>query len=258
MTVSNCGSNEFGGITGGRPGDQTGGEWRLRSWYGFGQNVVLVHPDARVNALVADMAEAAARNDRVGYCQAHRTTFHDQLKAAGWRPEKIAADCEADCSSGVAAIVQGAGHRLGIAALQGVSRDCYTGNLRAALVGAGYEARTESRYLTGDAYLPRGAIVLNERKHVNIQVTDGARAGEAAAPGKGEEVYSFRSVRKGMRGDHVSLFQSAYNERFGGSLAVDGSAGPATHAAIGDAQKRLGIAQDYSCGPDTWTHLLGA
>ncbi len=73
-----------------------------------------------------------------------------------------------------------------------------------------------------------------------------------------ESVYKFRTVKKGAKGDHVRLFQAAYNERFGGSLAVDGSAGPATHAAIGDAQRRLGIAQDYSCGPDTWAHLLGA
>lgn len=84
------------------------------------------------------------------------------------------------------------------------------------------------------------------------------RWGGAGAAGKGGEVYGFRTVKKGMRGDHVRLFQAAYNERFGGSLAVDGSAGPATHAAIGDAQARLGIARDYSCGPDTWAHLLGA
>ena len=76
--------------------------------------------------------------------------------------------------------------------------------------------------------------------------------------GKDEEVYKFPTVKKGAKGDHVRLFQSAYNIRFGGSLAVDGSAGPATHAAIGDAQQRLGIAEDYSCGPDTWAHLLGA
>lgn len=75
---------------------------------------------------------------------------------------------------------------------------------------------------------------------------------------KGEEVYKFKTVKKGMRGDHVALFQSAYNERFGGDLAIDRSAGPLTHAAIGDAQSRLGIAKDYSCGPDTWAHLLGA
>ncbi len=85
------------------------------------------------------------------------------------------------------------------------------------------------------------------------------RYGGAAPAEKGEDdVYKFRAVRRGMRGDHVALFQAAYNERFGASLAVDGSAGPATHAAIGDAQRRLGIAQDYSCGPDTWAHLLGA
>lgn len=80
--------------------------------------------------------------------------------------------------------------------------------------------------------------------------------GNAAVGEEAEEVYKFRAVRKGMRGDHVALFQAAYNERFGGSLAIDRIAGPATHAAIGDAQQRFGIDVDYSCGPDTWGHLL--
>lgn len=76
--------------------------------------------------------------------------------------------------------------------------------------------------------------------------------------GKDEEVYKFPTVKKGAKGDHVRLFRSAYNLRFDASLAVDGSAGPATHAAIGDAQRRLGIAVDHSCGPDTWAHILGS
>lgn len=254
MTVSNCGSDERGKYTGGSPGDQTGREWRLRSWYQFGQNVVLVHPDSRVNALVADMAEAAARNDRVGYCQGHRTTFYEQLKMAGWRPEKIAKDCEADCSSGVAAIVQGAGRRLGIAALQGVPKDCYTGNLRAALVKAGYAAHTEAKYLTGDAYLPRGAISLNEKKHVNIQVTDGAKSG---APGKGEEVYAFPTVKRGKKGAAVAVCQGALVIRTGADLAIDQSCGPKTEAAIRDFQRSHGLDPDGSCGPATWPALLG-
>lgn len=89
------------------------------------------------------------------------------------------------------------------------------------------------------------------------QQTPQAPQAPAQPQQKEESVYKFRTVKKGAKGDHVRLFQAAYNERFGGSLAVDGSAGPATHGAIGDAQQRLGIAKDYSCGPDTWAHLLG-
>lgn len=87
---------------------------------------------------------------------------------------------------------------------------------------------------------------------------DGAPAGSnQAKPAKGEKVYKFPTVKKGMKGSHVAMFQATYNTRFGGKLAIDGSAGPATHSAIGDAQSRLGIAKDFSCGPDTWSHLLG-
>lgn len=89
--------------------------------------------------------------------------------------------CEADCSSGVAAIVKGAGYRLGIDALKKVSTACYTGNLRAALKAAGFEVLTENKYLTSDAYLLAGDILLNDGAHTATNLTDGAKSSGAGA-----------------------------------------------------------------------------
>ena len=88
---------------------------------------------------------------------------------------------EADCSSGVAAIVKGAGYRLGIDALKKVSTACYTGNLRAALKAAGFEVLTENKYLTSDAYLLAGDILLNDGAHTATNLTDGAKSSGAGA-----------------------------------------------------------------------------
>ncbi|MFR5585521.1 MAG: hypothetical protein ACLTLQ_18430 [[Clostridium] scindens] len=62
--------------------------------------------------LIAQMAKAAAVNNMVGYCQSHRGTFWTNLADSNFDPAQITVPCEADCSSGVAAIVKGAGYRL--------------------------------------------------------------------------------------------------------------------------------------------------
>lgn len=59
----------------------------------------------------------------------------------------------------------------------------------------------------------------------------------------------------GSKGNYVCLLQSALNA-FGYNLVVDGSAGPATIAAIKDYQSKNGLVVDGSCGPATWTSIL--
>lgn len=126
MTISNCGHDENNKYSGGRAGDQSGTEWYLRSWYPGKWIAVFRHPDPSVRAMLANMAIAAAKNDLVGYDQGERLTFWNQLQKVGYDPAKITVACEADCSSGVGAIVKGAGFRLGNAALQGVNASIYT------------------------------------------------------------------------------------------------------------------------------------
>lgn len=51
--------------------------------------------------------------------------------------------------------------------------------------------------------------------------------------------------------------QVLLNAKFGAELEPDGEFGPLTKAALTDAQKKMGVEQDGSCGKDTWTALLG-
>lgn len=184
--ISNCGHDENNRYKGGKAGDQTGGEWALIKWYNRPWKCVLRHPDAKVRKMISDMATAAAKNNKIGYDQSERYTFWQHLKASGYDPAGITVACEADCSSGVAAIVKAAGYRLGIQKLKDVSIYCYTGNLRAALKAAGFEVLTDSKYLTGDAYLFEGDILLNDSCHTATNVTTGAKAtttGQTASNG---------------------------------------------------------------------------
>lgn len=170
--IASCGHDERGKYTGGTAGDQTGTEWYTRAWYkpSYGWDCVLRHPDSKVGLKIAQIAAAGAANNKIGYDQGQRLTFYNQLKAVGWNPASITVACEADCSSSTAACVIAAGHQLGMTAISQVSPSCWTGNLKAALVAAGFEALTESKYLTSETYLQPGDIILNEKHHVIIKI----------------------------------------------------------------------------------------
>ena len=182
--ISNCGHDENNRYSGGKAGDQTGTEWRVINWYNRPWKCVLRHPDAKVRKMIASMAKAAAVNNKIGYDQSERYTFWEHLKASNYDPAQITIACEADCSSGVVAIVKGAGYRLGNEKMKNVSIYLYTGNMRAGLKAAGFEVLTDSKYLTSDAYLLEGDILLNDNAHVATNLTDGAKSSGTSAPSK--------------------------------------------------------------------------
>lgn len=172
--ISNCGQDENGRYSGGIAGDQTNAEWHIIPWYNRPWNVVLRYPDQSVGNDLAYLARAAANNNLIGYDQNQRGTYWQHLKASNYDPAQITIKCEADCSSGVAANVKATGYRKGLKALQNVSADCYTGNLRKALLNAGFKALTDSKYLTSDKYLLPGDILLYEGHHTATNLDIGS------------------------------------------------------------------------------------
>ncbi len=174
--ISNSGSDERKSYSGGQAGDQTGKEWAVINWYNRPWTEMYRHPSIKVGEKLAELARKAAENNCVGYDQAERTTYWHALKAAGYDPAQISVKCEADCSAGVAANVKAVGYLLGIDKLKGVSYDCYTGNLGAALVAAGFQRYTESKYLTSDAYLLPGDVLLYPYHHTAVNLDCGSKA----------------------------------------------------------------------------------
>lgn len=203
--ISNCGSNENGKTTGGKAGDQTGKEYRVISWYSRPWKCVLRFPDPKVGEEIARISEAAAKNNNVGYCQTHRRTYHDALKAANWNPAAIKKPVETDCSASTLANIIAAGHKCGIAALKQINPDGYTGNMRAALKKAGFTVLTDSKYLTSSDYLLPGDILLNDNAHAAVNLTAGPKAKAAAvttpaasATGNNEKVIWNFLIGKGL------------------------------------------------------------
>lgn len=181
--ISNCGHDENGTYTGGAAGDQTGQEYAVIPWYNRPWACVLRYPDQTAPWKLAEIARLAALNNKIGYDQGQRLTYYTQLKAAGWNPAAITTACEADCSSSTAANIIAGGYLLGIQALQKISPSLTTAGMRAALKAVGFIVLTDSKYLTSDAYLLPGDILLYDGHHVAVNLDTGSKV-EIAQPKK--------------------------------------------------------------------------
>jgi len=171
--ISNCGRDENRTFRGGKAGDQTGTEWRLCDWYSYPWDCVIRHDNPAVRRLIGNYAIAAANNNHIGYDQGERTTFWRCLAASGYNPANIKTNCEADCSSGVAAIVKAVGYTLGLPALKALDYTMTTFWEKDALKKAGFKILTGSKYTSSEANLLYGDILLNVQHHTCIEVTKG-------------------------------------------------------------------------------------
>ena len=170
--ISNCGIDEHGKIAGGQAGDQTGGEYKVRTWYNGSWTHVFRHHDAQVRSLIARKAIQAARNDLIGYDQSQRLTFWHRLQEYDYDPSKIAVACEADCSSSTAAIVKAVGIVLGKPSLAQIDPAMSTWVEVDAMAKAGFEVLTATKYRTSEANLLPGDILL-KYGHTCIEVGSG-------------------------------------------------------------------------------------
>lgn len=268
--ISNCGADENGGYIGGKAGDQTGGEWKLCGWYDRPWYCVLRHPDAKVRQYHADMAEAAAKNNLIGYDQGQRDTFGVQLQAAGDDPAKIKVACETDCSKGIIDITKAIGRKTGRKELQNITAT-YTKNMRSAYQAAGYKVLTANKYLTGPDYLLPGDILLNDDYHTATNISKGSKAGASSSTGTpapsgrcgictvllGEYIGGAEDPE--IKTIQVLLNWRGYKGKDGKKLKVDGVLGADTQHAIATMQKKAGM-KNINFGTvssKTWLLLIG-
>ena len=253
--ISNSGSDEKGGAHGGQAGDQTGTEWRLRSWYNRPWKCVLRWPDEAARMKAAELGIKAAQNDAIGYDQWNRASYWKQLEAAGYDPAKITVPCEADCTAGVTANWKAVGKLLGIKSLGNLETDTYSTNMRPRFVKAGFQLLTDSKYLTSPDYLLPGDVLLYDDHHAAMNITKGKKAtgGTTPIPQPTELKLGDRVLRKGDEGADVKELQTKLLAlkyelpKYG----ADGDFGSETEAAVKAFQKAHGLEQDGIVGPNT-------
>lgn len=276
VKISNCRHDENGRYAGGKAGDQTGTEYQIMNWYSRPWLCVLRFNDAKIAAMIADMATKAAQNNLIGYDQGtvgnsnDRYSFWQHLKASNYDPAQITIACESDCSASTAAIVKGAGYRLNNAKLKAVSIYLTTRNMRQALKNAGAKVLTDKKYLTSGDYLKAGDILLNDSHHVAIAVTSGSKSSNTAnnttttitTKGAGY-MFEPKLVKLGSEGTSVLLLQEiliarGFKGKNGKVLSLSRKADENTIYALKQYQKsRNGVlVVDGECGEKTWKDLI--
>ena len=269
VKLSNCGHDENGRYAGGKAGDQTGTEYQIINWYSRPWMCVLRFEDSKIAALIADMAEKAARNDLIGYDQGtagninDRYTFWQHLKSSNYDPAQITVVCESDCSASTAAIVKGAGYRLNLSKLKDVSIYLTTYNMRKALKAAGATVLTDEKYLTSGDYLKAGDILLNDNHHVAIAVTSGAKAESVKKVTENTYQFTPNTVKAGDKNTSVLLLQEilrarGFKGKNGKTLKLTWSADTNTIYALKAYQesRKEVLEVDGICGPATWKDLI--
>lgn len=255
--ISNCGHDERGQYHGGKPGDQTGGEWELRPWYNRPWDCIIRYTGPRadeVRRLIGNFAIQAAKNDNIGYNQDYpaRYTFRNELIKVS-QPRDIGTKCDTDCSAGVLAIVDAILRQLGLGS---VDYTGYTGNMREILSKVGFEILYDSKYLTSETHLVFGDILLNIKSHTAIYVANGQEQGDTPSGNNygRVDVKAYVGNKSSME-MQTCLHVLGYYDR---SLKFDEIYGGGTYKSIYNFQKDHGDTNpdgNASVGGWTWNKV---
>ena len=179
VRLAQASHDERGEYHGGQAGNQSGDELNIRPWYNRPWDTVIRPISRDLARRIANVAQRLVRCVRIGYDMdlADRLTLYDQCERIGWDADRIGEIqlCECDCSSFVVVVLRFCGISI--------PKWTNTAGLTAALQPTGlFEILREGKYLTEDAYLMQGDIVLNTWHHVAICLDNGAKAAQPVDP----------------------------------------------------------------------------
>lgn len=214
VRVGSARSNERGGITGGKPGDQKGGaEVSTQAWYLHSKGWIVIRAkDSSIREKIAKNMESACRNDHIGYCQDHRGTATEAAKPYGYDFSRITTDVETDCSELVRACCLYAGIQVG---------SFSTGNEVAALQATGcFEILRDAKFCGSSEFLMRGDILVTKTKgHTVVVLDDGSGTVASRMPVRkpsvsADDLDKAQGFRKDLAGTYA-VTASALNIRRG-------------------------------------------
>ena len=265
VIIGHASIDERGRANSGQAGDQTGREVCTRNWYNRGWTVLLRAKDPAVAERMARACEAGCANNHIGYDQYQRNTLRTRAREAGWDLARIAVDCETDCSAFMTVCAEAAGVDMDGTYTSGNAP--VTQNMRQKFVGTGaFTALTDSKYLTSDRYLKRGDILVYERGHTVMALSNGDLSGSASGSTtstttttKGECDVKVETIRKGSKGGAVLSLQTLLIHKYAiscGSYGADADFGSGTDKAVRQFQTAKGLEVDGIVGANTWAALL--
>ena len=261
VIIGHASIDERGRANSGQAGDQTGVEVCTRGWYNRGWTVLLRAKDPAVAERMAKACEAGCANNHIGYDQYQRNTLRTRAREAGWDLSRITVDCETDCSAFMTVCAEAAGVNMVGAYTSGNAP--VTQNMRQKFTATGaFSALTDSKYLNSDRYLKRGDILVYERGHTVMALSNGDLSGAASTTNtttKGECDVKVETIRKGSKGGAVLSLQTLLIHKYAiscGSYGADADFGSGTDKAVRQFQTAKGLEVDGIVGANTWAALL--
>lgn len=259
IKIGHASADERYRASGGAAGDQTGGEVCVRTWYSSPWDCVLRPLDPDIAEKSAKACEAACANSNIGYDQLQRNTLYEKAKLKSFDLGSIDESCECDCSSLM--------HICGIAGGADVpfKWNCFwTGNMVEGFLASGqYEALREAKYLSSDAYLKRGDILVNSKSHTAMALENGAMAikeDEVEASSRPTGAVTIKTelplLKKGSKGQAVWAMQTLLSDRGYDTQGVDSDFGSNTEEALKNFQSDHKLTADGECGAKSWAALI--
>lgn len=230
------------GTVNGNKGDSTGKEVCFRYWYNKGWGAVLRPKTPELAENSAKACEDGCKNDNIGYGQGDRNTAYQSFKKVGSvkKIEKSNTDCSAFMT--LCAIAGGC------SALNYSGNAPTTSTMVNQFKATGqYEVLTDSKYLTSDAYLKRGDILVKAGSHTVMVLSNGSKVNNSTPKATNPYKEPSAVIKKGSHGEGVKWVQWELNQK-GAGLVVDGDAGSKTDAAIRKYQKAHGLVVDGQVG----------
>lgn len=145
------------GKVSGSPGDQTGKEVCVRSYYKNNWTHILRPKKVETAVALAQEALLIANNPNIGYCQTHRNTALQEYKKCS-DISKIEQKCDVDCSSFVTLAAIASGVPLSISSNSLTTRNMISGFLTTGEFDE-IPFQSESQLRTGDILLKKGRHV---------------------------------------------------------------------------------------------------
>lgn len=220
--IAHASIDERGHITGGTPGDQTGKEVCIRTWYRKPWQYMIRCREEPMREKIARAMEQACGNPCIGYNQVQRNTLLTQARRTGYDPGKVRINCDTDCSALVTLACLYAG--LPEASLVSGGNSATTQTLRRRLSATRkFDVYSEPKYLSETSYLLRGDILLKEGSHVVVALDNGGKAGKDPSPAPASK-YRISSDIKSV--------QSWLNRYYFTGILTDGIFGNKTRTAL--------------------------
>lgn len=160
-------SNEFGGISGGIPGDQTTHECEWQDWYLHekGWVVIRAKSEAAREKIAQDM-EYICENQNIGYDQPRDQSLYKASKPFGFNASMVKTPCDTDCARAVRVCVLYAGIDC---------PDFYTATEISALQSTGaFDVLRDDAHCKDWRLLKRGDILCTPTQgHTGVILDDG-------------------------------------------------------------------------------------